>query len=302
MRTDVEFKVEDGTTLRGFLHTPDHGRPAPGIVMAHGFSGIKEQIDHYAAAFSARGFTVLVHDHRSFGSSEGSPRWEVDPYQQIADWRDAITFFSELDAFDAEQGLGIWGSSFAGGLAIVVAANDARVSCVVAQIPNVSGHLNSRQMFGPRVRRQLADMFARDRRNRINGGEPAMIPVFSTDPDELCALPPVVRQHFIDSGYEEAPNWSNQVTLRSLENYIDFEVMGWVEHVAPKPLLMIVGATDNLTFPEIQLKAFEMAREPKSVHVHSGGHFQTYYPPYFSPTSTVAGEWFEKHLGCQVQD
>jgi fermentation-respiration switch protein FrsA (DUF1100 family) len=296
MRTEVEFRVEDGTLLRGFLHTPEDGRPSPGIVMAHGFSGVKEQIDHYAAAFSERGFSVLVYDHRGFGSSEGAPRFEVDPYRQIADWRDALTYVSGHPAFDLERGLGVWGSSFAGGLAIVIAANDPRVSVVVAQIPNVSGHLNTQQMFGPRVRRRLREMFDEDRRNRIDGGAPAMIPVFSADPDELCALPPVVRQRFINSGYEDAPSWSNEVTLRSVENMMDFEVMGWVEHVAPKPLLMIVGAKDNVTFPEIQLRAFESAREPKKAYVHPGGHFQTYHEPYFEGTCEAAGDWFELHL------
>jgi fermentation-respiration switch protein FrsA (DUF1100 family) len=43
MRKDVEFKTEDGVTLRGWLYLPDRasGR-VPTIVMAHGFSAVKE--------------------------------------------------------------------------------------------------------------------------------------------------------------------------------------------------------------------------------------------------------------------
>jgi len=44
MRHDVEFRVEDGTLLRGLLHSVGGG-PAPAIVMAHGFSGVKEQVE-----------------------------------------------------------------------------------------------------------------------------------------------------------------------------------------------------------------------------------------------------------------
>ena len=54
MRHDVEFRTEDGTLLRGYLHAGED--PAPGIVMCHGFSGVKEQIDHYAAAFAKAGY------------------------------------------------------------------------------------------------------------------------------------------------------------------------------------------------------------------------------------------------------
>src|SRR5206468_11270808 len=114
MRRDIELRTEDGTLLRGFVHTSGDGT-GPGIVMAHGFSGVKEQIDHYAAFFAEAGFSVLLYDHRGFGESDGEPRLEVDPYRQISDWRDAISYAATLP--DAEHGLGIWGSSFAGGLA-----------------------------------------------------------------------------------------------------------------------------------------------------------------------------------------
>jgi fermentation-respiration switch protein FrsA (DUF1100 family) len=42
MREDVEFDAE-GVTLRGWLYTPDGASgPHPAIVMAHGFSAVKE--------------------------------------------------------------------------------------------------------------------------------------------------------------------------------------------------------------------------------------------------------------------
>ena len=142
MKRDVEFTTEDATVLRGVLHTPE-GRSRTGIVMAHGFSGVKEQLDHYAALFAAAGFSVLLYDHRSFGTSDGSPRYEVDPFRQICDWQDAITFALSQPEFDDSVTIGVFGSSYAGGLAMVIAACDERVGTVVAQIPNVSGHRNS---------------------------------------------------------------------------------------------------------------------------------------------------------------
>src|SRR6266852_3193810 len=108
MRKDIEFKVEDGTLLRGYFHSSPRS-PAPVIVMAHGFSGVKEQIDHYAAYFAEGGFSVLVHDHRGFGASEGTPRLEVDASRQQADWRDAITFALAQPEVDSASGVGLWG-------------------------------------------------------------------------------------------------------------------------------------------------------------------------------------------------
>ena len=59
MKRDVEFTTEDGTALRGVLHTSKPEGSAPGIVMAHGFSGVKEQLDHYAALFSESGLEAI---------------------------------------------------------------------------------------------------------------------------------------------------------------------------------------------------------------------------------------------------
>ena len=57
MRKDVEFKTEDGVTLRGWLYLPDQARGrVPTIVMAHGYSAVKENyLDKYAEVFSAAG-------------------------------------------------------------------------------------------------------------------------------------------------------------------------------------------------------------------------------------------------------
>jgi uncharacterized protein len=87
-RQDVEFGAEGGVTLRGWLFVPDGPAPHPAITMAHGFAGVKEHgLERFARAFADAGFVVLVHDHRGFGASTGSPRFDIDPWVQVADWR-----------------------------------------------------------------------------------------------------------------------------------------------------------------------------------------------------------------------
>jgi uncharacterized protein len=81
MRHDIEFNA-DGLTLRGWLYLPEGAtKPVPTVVMAHGFSCVKEMfLDKYAETFAAAGFGVLVYDNRNFGDSDGMPRQEVDPW------------------------------------------------------------------------------------------------------------------------------------------------------------------------------------------------------------------------------
>src|ERR687887_18083 len=93
MREDIEFDAE-GVTLRGWLYLPDGAAgQVPTIVMAHGFSAVKEMfLDDFAEAFCAGGLGALVFDNRNFGASDGEPRQEIDPWQQVRDYRHAITY------------------------------------------------------------------------------------------------------------------------------------------------------------------------------------------------------------------
>src|SRR6202046_648178 len=98
MRKDIEFKTENGVTLRGWHYVPD-GRQgkAPTIVMAHGFSAVKEMyLDRFAEEFAKHGLAALVYDNRNFGASDGHIRQEIDRWQQVRDYRDAITFAETL--------------------------------------------------------------------------------------------------------------------------------------------------------------------------------------------------------------
>ena len=128
MRKNIEFKTEDGITLRGWHYLADRRTgPAPTIVMAHGFSAVKEMfLDRFAETFAAAGLASLVFDNRNFGASDGEPRQEIDPWQQARDYRDAITFAETLSE-TAKNRIGIWGSSYSGGHVLVVGAIDRRV-------------------------------------------------------------------------------------------------------------------------------------------------------------------------------
>lgn len=295
MRDDIEFKTEDGTTLCGWLYrpkeTPSDGVPI--VVMAHGFSGVKGSLTKYAETFCEAGLAVLLYDHRGYGDSGGDVRLEIVPHQQVADFRDAITFARTLKGIDPER-VGIWGSSYAGGHCINIAANDRRVKCVVAQIPIIAGHFMFKRMFQADRQAELRKMFAADRENRLVGGEPARIPVFSTG-DDICCLPPKVSKRFIEASEDEDPNWRNEATLRSLEHLGEYEPGALISHVSPTPLLMVVALKDVLTPPEYALEAFERALEPKRLVAVVGGHFSVYYQ-HLEKSRGEARDWFVKYL------
>jgi uncharacterized protein len=297
MRSDIEFRTGDGVTLRGWHYLPERSGRFATIVMAHGFSAVKEMyLDRFAEAFAAAGLAALVFDNRNFGASGGEPRQEIDPWQQIADYRDAITFALTLPQTDGAR-IGVWGSSYSGAHVLVLGATDRRIRCVAAQVPLISGWRNARRLIRADMIAPVAAACADDRLRRYRGEAPAMLPVVSEDPAGPAALPtPDSWQWFTETGRTRAPSWRNEVTLRSVELFMGYEPGAWIELISPTPLLMVVARGDHLTVADEALGAYERARQPKRLALLKGGHFDAYVAD-FDAASAAARDWFLEHLG-----
>jgi fermentation-respiration switch protein FrsA (DUF1100 family) len=142
-RVDIAFTAEGGVTLRGWLYLPEGPGPYPAITMAHGYAGVKEHgLERFAEAFAADGLVVLVHDHRTFGASDGTPRQDVDPWQQT----------------------------------------DRRLRCVVAQVPTISGYEQGLRRVPPDAVVGLEEALAEDERAQLRGEAPRMQAIVRDDP------------------------------------------------------------------------------------------------------------------------
>ena len=302
-RIDVEFPSHDGVTLRGWLYRPDGGRDAPGpaVVMAHGFSATRTMgLDRYAEVFAAGGLTALVYDHHGLGASDGEPRQVIDPWLQARDYRAALTWLGARDDVDAAR-LGVWGSSFAGGVALVVAAIDRRVRAVVANVP-WSGSPGTDY-----VDTDASFAAMRDALDDPEGpgtvtmrGEPAGPAAVVEAPDE--ALPaflpqPESSEWFLRVGRAPASGWENRVWFGvPPADAPTFDPGVAVAHVAPTPLLMVVATDDNLAATDVALAAFERAGEPKSLELIDGHHFVPYDGEAFTSAATRARDFFVDSL------
>ncbi|MEO0939886.1 MAG: alpha/beta hydrolase [Pseudomonadota bacterium] len=298
MKTDITFKTEDGTQLAGWFFQADADGPAPCILMAHGFSATKEMhLEGFAKTFQAAGMHVLVYDNRNLGDSGGAPRGEIDPDQQIADYRDAITFVQGLDHVDAER-IGVWGSSYSGGHVLVVAAKDKRVKCVVSQVPLVYGLRNAQRLVRSDHFAGLRAGFAADRAARLAGEAPMRLPVVGDGPEDPCALPTDdSREFFHGLSAENRGRWENDITLRSMQLFTEYEPGDWVSKIAPTPLMLVVGRDDHLTPADLTLEAYEAAMEPKKLLILDCSHFEAYTDGPFEISAPAQCAWFAQHLG-----
>ena len=232
---------------------------------------------------------ALLYDNRNLGASDGEPRQEIDPWAQVRDFRDAISYARTRDEVDGDK-IGLWGSSYSGAHAIVVGALDRRVKCVVSQVPLISGHAQ-RAPTGPRRhdRRGAGDVRRRPRGPLRRRGRRRMIAAVAPE-GEPCAMPtPDSYEWFTSTGESRAPAWRNEVTLRSVEMFWEYEPGAYLPYVSPTPLLMVVAAGDHLTVSDVAIDAFERAREPKRLEILAGGHFDAYVADFEASQQRRAG-------------
>ena len=121
----VEFPNATGKALRGMLHLPPAAlkRPAPSVVLLHGFTGNRME-SHWmfvkcSRALAQTGVASLRFDFYGSGESEGEFR-EMTLRGEIADGRAAVAFLRGQKGIDPER-VGLLGLSLGGAVAAALA-------------------------------------------------------------------------------------------------------------------------------------------------------------------------------------
>jgi len=293
-KLDVRVPAEGGIGLGAWLFLPKGDGAHPAITMAHGFAGTREHgLERFARAFATAGFVVLVHDHRNFGTSGGDLRGDVDPWVQIRDWRRAISYLEARPEVDPAR-IGLWGTSYAGGHALVLGATDRRLRCIVSQVPTISGYEQGLRRVSPDALPALEHAFNEDERAQSHGEPPHRQAVVSGD----LSVPAAYRSQDAINFYLQpipAGVWENDITIRSTRAARMYEPGNCITRVSPTPLLLVVARDDRLTAADLALAAYERALEPKRLALIPGGHFDPYFGQ-FPLAEAAATEWFHEHL------
>lgn len=232
-----------GLSCRGRLFTPDNPAiPSPIVIMGHGYGaewcfGTASFIEGFVAA----GFAVLAFDYRYFGESDGQPRQLIDPAQRLDDWRAAISSIRSVDSIDAAK-IVLWGSSFGGGHALSIAAEDYQIAGVIAQVPHVDArevakHTPTRKglaALGHALLDSVLSLFGKQHRVAIVG-----------KPGEGFAVLdyPGWYQDYLSLGAGSS-TWDNSIPARSLLRGSQYSPIDTAEQIRC-PVLIVNGANDQ---------------------------------------------------------
>lgn len=280
------------------LPAGSYGQPAPAVILGRGFGGVREGNRREAAYFNSAGFVVLSIDYRWFGESEGEPRGRLHPLDEVEDFRNAITYLESRPEVDASR-IGLWGTSFAGGVVLYTAALDRRVKAVVAQSPIVHGGRWLRALRSAAEWEELLGNLEEDRRSRCRGEAPSRINLSGrAGLGESAVMPGDDEQaaHFANLKRTQS-TWREDITLESLEHVIDFRPIDVVPDIAPRASCIVAAAGYDPMHPLDQiLEAYERCREPRELHLLPEKGMDLRFDPAWSRCLADAVDWFDAHL------
>ncbi len=296
----VEFKSGD-YTLSAILVLPENSSgPAPVVVMGGGWCYVKEIVmPHYAKGIVAAGSAVLMFDYRNFGESSGSRRQHIDPWEQIEDFRNAVTYVETLPEIDPRR-IGVWGISYAGGHVIAVAAIDSRVKLAVSNIPVVNGFETMRRTHGSMRFNDLEELLLEDRRARAKGKDGRMPMSSLTPPTELSTWPfPTIHSVFNEIKGREAPNHEHWSTVESTELLLNYDVGAFARRIYDKPILFVIAEGDEITLWDLEIATYHSvpsARKELAV-IPKVSHMSLYsQQDHLSRAGAQAAAFIKKHL------
>lgn len=290
-KTNIQFS-SNGLSCRGWMFRRDQEGESPCVILAHGFSGVKEmRLDAYAERFADAGYHALVFDYRHFGDSDGEPRQILDIKKQHQDWHAAIGYARSLPDVNSEKII-LWGTSFSGGHVVQVAVEDTRIAAVISQVPHLSGP-SSAMAAGVIQNIRLGFASLHDHINRLFNQPPLYVPALGRPGDLAAMTAPgayeASRQLFPKEGQVD------ETVAARIFLAVSLYSPGRLASRLQVPWLVQTAARDNITPSKPAEKAAKKAPNGELI-VYNRGHFDVYVGPDFEEAVTDQIAFLKRHI------
>jgi ABC-2 type transport system ATP-binding protein len=114
------------------LYVPDGAHNAPAVLLAQGFGGDKTDLAGTAKTLAEHGYVALAYTARGFGNSGGFIHFNSPSYE-VRDAKRLVDYLIRQPQVDRNK-IAVAGSSYGGGLSLLLAGYDPRIKAVAADI------------------------------------------------------------------------------------------------------------------------------------------------------------------------
>lgn len=298
--TIVEFRSGQ-ETLNGVLTRPNTEGDLPLVIMAGGWCYTKEIVmPHYAKFFHDIGCATLRFDYRNFGESTGTRRQHISPWEQIEDYKNALSFAETLEGIDHSK-TGVWGISYSGGHVLILSALDRRPAFAISTIPVIDGRQTMRRVHGEGNYARLLQLVSDDRKQRFAGGQGGMLAMSpEQNSDDLSTWPFAhVRTGFMALKASEAPLHEHESTVESTEQLLAYRAIPYAREIYETPVLMTLAHGDNITSADLEVDAFQAIPNPDKqlASVRGVDHMSLYTNvDHLGKVGRVQADWLRAKL------
>lgn len=282
---NVRYDNRFGITVAADMYLPkglDTTKKYPAIVIGTPYGGVKEQgAGIYAMVLAERGFVTLAFDKSYNGESGGEPRHVSSPDIFVEDFSASVDFIGTRPFVDRER-IGAIGLCGAGGFAVTAAQVDKRIKAVAtASMYDISraDYYGWKDSVTKDEYDAMLERLGEQRWKDFEKGEPEYLPSFPPDattavPEELDAISAEFWEYYaMERGHH--PRARGGFTTTSHLSFINFPLMEYIETIAPRPLLFIIGEEAHSRY--FSEDAYERAAEPKELYVVPGArHIDLY--------------------------
>lgn len=288
-----------GLRLDADLHLPsggDAGAPCPVVIACSGYQGQKIiHPERFARALTPRGYAVLAFDYRGFGRSEGE-RSRLVPQEWAEDVRAAVDRLTGVDDVDATR-LALVGWGLGGGVVVAEAAEDPRVAAVACLNGIADGTRSTRNTHDRASWESLLARIKADRTHRTTTGRSEI-----TSPWDIVRLNlDAATDGYVGQELYKTPDFGSGVTLESADFLLRFSPERVVHRIAPRPLLIVHSAENELYRPIEAQSLYEHAGEPKYLQfLEETGHTEWMFDD--NPALSRLIGWLDSFLTAALTD
>ena len=289
----VKFR-SDGDELVGNLFLPEGPVPDGGyaaMVVAGPRTQVKEQTaDAYGAKLAGRGYAALSFDFRSWGESEGEPRYH-ESRGKTSDLGAAVSFLAARPGIDARR-IGLYGVCFGAGYVLAAAARDRRVRAVVTTAAWLHDRPSLVATFGEEEieRRLRAGTEARE--GWEADGTLETVPAWEEGNPEAGMSFPGGYYSTPDRG--AIPEWPNKLAVLSWPDWVNLDAVALATEVRAPTLLI---HSDGSALPDNVRRAYAGLGGPAHLFWTVGDHFDFYdREPWVTLSTDVAAAFLRTVL------